>query len=107
MSRATVSRTGGAYTRTPWAVATLSSCLGSPQCAAEFCKARDLVIEVCCSGSHYRHHREWRAAMTGMWSQLGQTVRKAMDDSAAMWRFVVCVIVLTAAAVAIIVAAAP
>ncbi|WP_306355830.1 MULTISPECIES: hypothetical protein [unclassified Nocardia] len=33
-----------------------------------------------------------------MWSELGKTVREAMKEWPALWRFVVCVAVLTAAA---------
>lgn len=33
-----------------------------------------------------------------MWSEIGKTVRKAMDGWGAVARFVVCVMVLTAAA---------
>lgn len=32
-----------------------------------------------------------------MWSELGETVRKAMEGWPALWRFVVCVVVLTTA----------
>ncbi|WP_267888496.1 hypothetical protein [Nocardia yamanashiensis] len=33
-----------------------------------------------------------------MWREIGLTVRKAMAKWSALWRFVVCVVVLTAAA---------
>ncbi|WP_433760301.1 hypothetical protein [Nocardia sp. CA-135398] len=41
-----------------------------------------------------------------MWSQIGETVRKAMDGWAVLWRFVVCVVVLTAAAAVLLLVAA-
>ncbi|MFC9871707.1 hypothetical protein [Nocardia salmonicida] len=44
--------------------------------------------------------------VTEMWTQLGRLVGMAMEDSAKLWRFVVCVVVLTAAVV-IILAAMP
>ncbi|WP_267465067.1 hypothetical protein [Nocardia nova] len=37
-----------------------------------------------------------------MWSELGKTVRKAMEGWQALWRFVVIVVVLTAAALLLI-----
>ncbi|MGW4533521.1 hypothetical protein ACWEOI_21480 [Nocardia sp. NPDC004340] len=37
-----------------------------------------------------------------MWAEIGKTVRKAMDGWPALWRFVVVVLVLTAAAVVLV-----
>jgi hypothetical protein len=59
-------------------------------------QAADLRVFLCWSGSNLRGASAGRR--TVMWSELGETVRKAMEGWPALWRFVVCVVVLTAAA---------